>query len=232
MPRKPETAITEMENIIRKTVALDPLVSLRKIQKILGDNNYPIRKLEYIAKLRDRVHRRAIAELDQTLITERITETTERWKLSFVKLMQIAFGEPRPGEIPPKPFDQIMAITKLMELDLKLLSAQMDAGMFQRHIGLIEHEHRIVPIPAELKEQVNRAMIAWTTPTRISKTTAPAIKEAVALLDKSNTDSNHSEAPVASQTPNKTPQTDDKPAEKPKPAGGTVQLSPAAPPGS
>jgi len=56
------------------------------------------------------------------------------------------------------PAERIAASRLLIELDLKVLQAEMDAGVYARHLGVVHHA--IVPVGPDKKEKIMQALQA------------------------------------------------------------------------
>jgi hypothetical protein len=79
-------------------------------------------------------------------------------------LVRIAFYTEdlrKEGFPPPSYRDQIMALNAIIKLDLAILSAEMDAGIFKRHLGTIELEARSRPLADEQKQKMYDAFVNW-----------------------------------------------------------------------
>lgn len=136
---------------------------MRQLQDILDRRGFKIASLHYIAKLKDKVHKESLTEIDRAKIAPRISETRERYRLIFNQLNKIAFWSPDPTnpQMPPSYKDQIAALRALGQMDLALLNSEMDAGIFTRHIGTIEEQRRFVPLPPEQVDLIMGAFRAW-----------------------------------------------------------------------
>lgn len=167
--RKLSSEEDKIKRAIRDIVALDLLVSDRKLPDILFDrgfktaNNTPLDR-EYVAKLRDKIHTQAVREVDHQVLASRIVEFKEKNRLVFDRLIRIAFYTDdlkKEGIQPPSYRDQISALAQIVKLDLAVFNSEMDAGLFKRHIGTLEIEKRYRPLPPELKAQMLQAFINW-----------------------------------------------------------------------
>lgn len=163
--------LPEIEERIRRAIkdalAIDPLISFTQLSKVLeskGIKGVGGKGLdrEYVAKLVRKVNRETLIRIERAQVTERIAEIKERHRLAVTKLLKIAFydsGSQENAGIPsPSYKDQIAAIRELMKWDLAILSAEMDAGIFQRQLGTLEIERRNVPLRPEVKEAILIAM--------------------------------------------------------------------------
>jgi hypothetical protein len=154
---------------IRMAIAQDPMISIRRLQKILGDKGFrtyegnPVHK-DYILKLVHRVKEEAVKTLDREQINERIALTRERFNVAFQRLFKIAFwnidylGE---GIDQPSNAEQIYALNTILKMDLALLQGEMDAGVFDRKLGSIEHQIRNRPLDEETNAMIKDAAKRW-----------------------------------------------------------------------
>ena len=55
----------------------------------------------------------------------------------------------------------IAALTAIVRLELLIFNSELDAGIFERHIGTLEIEKRNKPVSAEQREKIRQALINW-----------------------------------------------------------------------
>ena len=154
---------------IRDILAIDPLISDRKLPDVLLErgfrtgNNSALDR-HYIARLKKKIHAQAVREADNQLLGSRIVEFKEKNRLVFDRLVRIAFYTEdlqKQVNIAPTYMEQIAALNSIVKLDLAVFHAELGAKVFEKHIKLIEKEKRFVPLPVELKEQMMRAFKNW-----------------------------------------------------------------------
>lgn len=167
--KKPRTQEEKMKRIIRDAIVIDPLISVAKLQDALFEKGYrtagnnPL-DWDYVSKVRQKVHRQAVEAADRQKVNERIAEIKERYRLIFERLIRIAFYSDelkKEGVMPPSYKDQISALREIGKLDIAIFNAELDAGIFERHIGTLEIEKRSKPLPPELKAQMLKAFANW-----------------------------------------------------------------------
>jgi len=167
--KKPRVQEDKIKRAIRDAIIIDPLISVTKLQDALFDKglrsatNTPLH-WHYLAKLRDKVHRQSIENVDRQEVSHRIAEMKERYRLVFERLIRIAFYSDdlkKEGILPPSYRDQISALREISRLDVSIFGAELDAGIFERHIGTLEIEKRNKPLPSELKAQMLKAFTNW-----------------------------------------------------------------------
>lgn len=146
----------EVRREVKIAIAKDPFITTRQLAEVLhargirSQNDKPISH-EYLCKVVRKVHAEAIHNLDHTEIKTRMAQTQSRFNLAVQKLSEIAYGETNPAA-------QIVALRTLMEMDLKLLAAEMDAGLYNRDQIKTESETRNRPLDPEVKVRIITAM--------------------------------------------------------------------------
>ncbi len=167
--KKPRVQEDKIKRAIRDAIVIDPLISVAKLQDALFEKglrsatNSPLH-WHYVAKLRDKIHRQSIENVDRQQVSHRIAEMKERYRLVFERLIRIAFYSEdlkKEGIPPPSHRDQISALREISRLDVSIFGAELDAGIFERHIGTLEIEKRNKPLPPELKAQMLKAFTNW-----------------------------------------------------------------------
>ena len=120
-----------------------PTASLREIQKVLENSKEePLHlDLNYVGKLRDRIFAERTRRNDHRNLKVRLAEIQDEHKAIKTRLWREA-TDPRSPAVA-----RIMALDKLAKSELELLSAEMDAGLYERKIGTIDvkHEHALAP---------------------------------------------------------------------------------------
>lgn len=152
MPKYVPEYEEELKIAIRDFIILDPSVSVSRLAKHLkeseGFKTYKGNELDekYLAKLLRKVRKEQIDRVDKAQLTARVAELKERYRLTYEKLIKIAFYTKEmmeAGMPPPSYKDQIEALKTINKLDLEILQAEMDAGIFERHLGKLEGELKV-----------------------------------------------------------------------------------------
>lgn len=165
MPKVTETKEYEIRRAIRDAIILDPLISLRKLQDALFEKGYKTAQgnslhIDYVAKLVKKVNSENLWRVVNADKNKRIAEIQERYRLVLDRLLRIAFYTEdlqKDGYPAPSYKDQIAALNAIVKLDAAVLSAEMDMGIFERHIGTLEVEKRYRPLPPEVKTAMLKA---------------------------------------------------------------------------
>jgi hypothetical protein len=167
--KKPHVQEDRIKRAIRDAIVIDPLISVSKLQNALSDKgfhsalNTPLH-WHYVAKLREKIHRQSIENVDKQKVSHRVAEMKERYRLVFERLIRIAFYSDdfkKEGIPPPSYRDQISALREISRLDISIFGAELDAGLFERHIGTLEVEQRNRPLPPEMKVVMLKAFVNW-----------------------------------------------------------------------
>ena len=156
---------------IRDILARNPLSSVVRMQADLkargfrtADGN-PL-DWRYVSKIVRKVAREGAVAMDQQKIQERLLVTKERYRLVVEKLWHIIDYKweylEREGLYPPKTDEIIKAMNTLLKLDLAILKAEMDAGIFERKIGTLDvNVKRATPLEPEQLKLISDTFALW-----------------------------------------------------------------------
>jgi|GEM_PF-1501164 len=163
MPKVTLRNENEIVRAVREEIVINPMISISRLRFNLKDrgimtfNGNPIDPM-YLGRLVRKISRKIAKESDQVQITERLNETRERFRVMTDRLMKIAYWRPeyiRDGIWPPETKDIVKALDTIQKMDLSLLQAEMDAGIYERHLGSLDVEvARRRPIPDDKREAV------------------------------------------------------------------------------
>lgn len=162
MPRYSHPFEDSLRRAIRDTLALDPLITDAALTKTLEKKLEHSFDPRYVGKMRDRVHKQAVAQLDQERIAPRITEIRETYRMVRQKLFQIVFWAPDPANPagkPPFADEMVNAAKALVELDLKILDAEVSNGFYRKLDA--EAEDIGIPMPQEYRRLVVTTFEKW-----------------------------------------------------------------------
>lgn len=155
----------ELRREIRDARAIDPLISVSSLEQHLEKKFNRGFSYRYIAKLADKIARQALIEADRTQIEERLAFTRENYRIVRERLMQIICWQPDPEspipiekQRPPYNEDIIDAGKTIVMLDLAILKAEIDNGLYKRPIEVIAREMQYEPLPPEVRVVV---IAAW-----------------------------------------------------------------------
>jgi len=151
----------EIIRAVREEIVVNPMISVSGLRQNLKErgimtyNGNPIDP-SYLGRLVRKIGRRAMKEADNIKIERRLSKTRERFSVMIDRLMKIAFWKPeyiKDGVFPPQTKDIVRALDTIQKMDLALLQAEMDAGIYKRHLGTLDVEAvRRQPIPNDVRE--------------------------------------------------------------------------------
>jgi len=122
----------EQEEAIRQSVrdvlAVNPFASARTLARIVSEKtNLPVTK-EYILKLKKKVSRQSVVEIDRAEVIKEIAAISERHRMMINQLQKIIFAE----EGKHKTSDIISAVRQVFNMERDLFYLMMDAGIFAK----------------------------------------------------------------------------------------------------
>jgi hypothetical protein len=170
MPKVDHTKESEIKRELRMAIAQDPLISVRRLQVRLserglitcGDN--PLSP-KYILKLVHKINQEQAKDFDEVKISERMTKTRGRFDVAIQRLFKIAFWEwdfLKEGIPMPTAGEQVQALATIGKMDIALLQAEMDAGVFERKLGTVDLAiRRSQPLTPEAREILLKAWRNW-----------------------------------------------------------------------
>ena len=156
----------EIRKVVRDILARDPFISSRALQREVSNRlRVPVGR-NYIMALVKKVNGELAYEAKHNPdVQDRVRQTMELFRVSREKLARIAFWNPEMARsdssmlFMPSYKHQIEAIKALAVIEKLGLEMEMDAGIYQRHLGTIDH--RAIPLPIDVKMQIWAAMEAW-----------------------------------------------------------------------
>jgi len=124
-----------LQNTIRNAIAVNPLVSIRRMQEIVKQNTGHSISDKYTAKLMKKIRRRAVIQSDRKLMNERLSEVRERFRVITDDLFRTIYWRPEffidYGLDNPSPKERLAAMKLLGQLELALFKAEVDTGVFE-----------------------------------------------------------------------------------------------------
>jgi hypothetical protein len=151
----------EIRRAIRDARALDPIINVVALQAMLEKKFGRTFRHEYVSKLLHKVAREGLVEADRTQIEERLAQTREGYRLIRERLLKIVYWSPltaAPGIKPPFHSEIIDAAKTIVILDLALLKAEIDNGLYKKPVEALAREIRYEPLPADVRAVV---IAAW-----------------------------------------------------------------------
>jgi hypothetical protein len=169
--RKTTETEHQLKLAIRDILAHDPLTSVQKLQRDLKTRGFKTANdntldWHYVSKIVRKLSREASLAVDQQKIQDRLAITKERYRVLVERLWRIIDYKweylEQFGLYPPKTDEIIKAINTLVKLDLAILKAEMDAGIFERKLGSVDlNVYRAAPLDPEKAIQIAEAFKRW-----------------------------------------------------------------------
>jgi hypothetical protein len=159
----------KIKRAIRDILVVDPLISIAKLQDALYEKGYrsanaTVLDWRYVQKLKHKVHRNTVEQVDRAIVSERLAEMKEKNRLMLERLMRIVYYSDemkKEGFTPPTIREQINAINSIVRLDVMVFNSELDAGLFERHLGTLDVEIRNKPLSPEMKASMLKAFANW-----------------------------------------------------------------------
>lgn len=155
MPAFSKDAKEYYESRIRTIMIVCPDVSIRGVVEALAtdphnplklDKNYVMRAMRKI--IAERAHRN-----DRLNIKVRLAKMQDKYRIVAERLWAEASDILNPGVV------RVMALEKLMKLDMELLNSEMDAKLYDRAIGTLDVVRK--PISIEQADGILKALNMW-----------------------------------------------------------------------
>jgi hypothetical protein len=151
----------EIRRAIRDERARDPIIPITKLQENLERRFCREFKRTYLTKLCNKVARQTMVEIDRAKIEERMAFTRENYRLMREELLTIVYwnrntadeGAPR-----PQARDVVEAAKTIAMLDLAILKAEIETGMYKKPIEAIAKEIRYDPLPDDVRTVIIAAI--------------------------------------------------------------------------
>jgi hypothetical protein len=186
---------------IRDVVARNPLISVVQLQNALKERGFITANGNaldwvYVSKLVRKLNREKALAVDLQKVNERLAVTKERYRVIIESLWRIVEWKDeyleKFGLYPPKVSDRIRAANTIINLDLAILKAEMDAGIFDRKLGSVDlNVYRAAPLDPEKAAQIVEAFKRWGIDLNI-----PQQRPKLITAQPANDPADHSPAPT------------------------------------
>jgi hypothetical protein len=162
MPRITPPFEDKIRRAIRDTKAVDPLITQQKLRETLDRKFSHSFSPEYVRKLASKVGREVRLEADYKAIESRLSEIRETFRMGRERLLRIIYWTSEERDIMrPRSEEIVKAVTALVQLDLAILEAELNAGMYKKNEETIIAELRYKPLPADMREQIVLTYRRW-----------------------------------------------------------------------
>lgn len=168
MSRVTETQEDYLKNVIRDAMAIDPLISVRSLQKVTEKKANRMLSLEYIIKLQRKIRGDVKIYPDREKYENRIAFLRERNRIVCAELFRIAFPDPNSLE-KPGVTERRKALEAIFRIEKDMIKLEMDLGLFTRQIGTVEVEHRLKPMDEKTLEGIMNTFKVWAEPPQMRK---------------------------------------------------------------
>lgn len=123
-----------LKTLVRDIIAYDPLISIRRAQKIIESREEYTIGNKFLSRLMTEVRQEARIHSDNKEIGNRLTEVRERFRLLIKQLGRIAYWDVEIGMTykisEPTIAERYRAIKLIGQLELSLLRAEFALGLF------------------------------------------------------------------------------------------------------
>jgi len=151
--------------IIRDHLALNPLASIRGMQKMVQETTGHSISDKYVSRLMQKMRRRAVVESDRKKLNESFAEVREKYRVLSENLMRTIYWNWESlnvyGIQKPKEKERQSAIRLLAQMQLALFKTELDIGMFEDRQLAISEMLKQGMLPTELHEQIVGVFRAW-----------------------------------------------------------------------
>jgi hypothetical protein len=134
MKIRPEQEVA-LRDMIRETAALDPRVSIRRLQAVIEQNTGHSISDKYVMKLLGKVRHEMIVQTDRGHLVDRCAEIRERNAALRKHLYRIIYWKPAHlrdyGIERPTSNERVHAIKTVAQMDLALMKTELYVGLFE-----------------------------------------------------------------------------------------------------
>src|SRR5882724_9438355 len=128
MPKITEHKEMALRRVIRDAMAIDPLITVSGLQRVVeSKTGRPIDEL-YVKKLLRKVTGEMVIVADRERYEKRISQLRERNRILIDELLRIAYN----ASTSPK--DKVNALGTIARIENAQVKLEMDLGLFTRHI--------------------------------------------------------------------------------------------------
>ena len=169
--KKTYEAEFQLKLAIRDIIVRNPLTSVHQLRRDLAERGFKTAQGNpldwyYVAKVVRKLNREKALAVDQQKINERLGIMKENFRAVIEMLWRIIDYKfeymEKYTEYPPKTDEVLKAANTLIKLDLAILKAEMDAGIFDRKLGCVDQNvYRAQPLDPEKAAAISGAFKNW-----------------------------------------------------------------------
>lgn len=176
-----------LRNTIRDCMAVNPLVSVRKMQELVKKNTGRSISDKYLAKLMCKIRRQAIIQSDRKQMNERLSEVRERFRMLTDDLFRVVYWRPefikQYGLVCPTYKEKLAAIRLIAQLEIALFKTEVDTGAFESRQASVGGVLRQEVSQTGLQDKVFGVFREWKFMEIHEKTTdSPRVIESVSRI--------------------------------------------------
>jgi hypothetical protein len=141
----------QIRRVIRDERANDPLITVSGLEHALEKYFQRGFSHQYVSKIADKVAREGLMEADRTQIEQRMQFTRENYRMMRERLLKIIYWTPEDGGKQPWHSEVTDAAKTVVMLDLALLKAEIETGMYKKPLDALAREIHYEPLPPEVR---------------------------------------------------------------------------------
>jgi hypothetical protein len=154
-----------IQTAIRDAVAIDPLISVRRLQEAVEQRTGRSISDKYLAKLVKKSRRQVAIEADRKQLKVRFAQVSERYRVLLKELHKIIWWSPvyisKYGIQRPSTKEKVGATKLAAQMELALFRTELDLGVFEDRRAVLEEMLREGLLPTELHEQLVGVFRQW-----------------------------------------------------------------------
>lgn len=176
MPKITQEKEAYLRRIVRDAKAIDPLITLESLRDVVERKIKRVIDLEYLSKLVKKIGRQIISEVERDTVNNRVSEIRETNRIVIDELKRIAYPNPNDPEKPSVTDRRkaLEAITRIENMQAKL---EMDFNVFERHLGVVDVQHRIKPVDPQTMVNMVKAFGAFMKPIQMREIEPESTRE-------------------------------------------------------
>jgi len=203
MPKILDHQEASLRRIIRDALAIDPLLTVTGVCRVVEAKIKRQVDPRYIKRLIKKVTGEMAVVADREKVEDRISHLRERNRIICDELFRMAF--PGPNAIQPDIMDRRKALEAIARIEANQAKLEMDFGLFTRHLGELNVDHRMKPLDDQTLGAISAAWKMWgpTPQMRKLESTQPVLKvEAKVIKDEpaSNTTTKRNDTVIPAVT--------------------------------
>jgi hypothetical protein len=160
MPKVSYHKEARLRSIIRDAMAVDPLISIPSLQAAIEAKIHRTIQHNYLSKLIKSVSGEMKVVMDREKVEDRIEYLRETNRVLRDELLRIAF--PNREKMPqPTESERLRAIELISKIDREQVKIEMDLGLFTRHLGTLDIDHRLKPLEDDTRSSIVGTFKMW-----------------------------------------------------------------------